>query len=101
MTCLASEVFQDRPQELLSHRIEDIASGPHDSRANLGERLVCLSVRILASPLIAYTRWRSRKQLHTYFDAVDLHTLSDIGLLRNHVRPVADPGDNSDRRHAA
>jgi uncharacterized protein YjiS (DUF1127 family) len=98
---LTSEEFETRPAEELRSRIQYVADGPHSEHPSIAEHLMCAAARILLSPVILYSRWRAAKRRSTRFDAVNLQTLEDIGLVRNHIRAVLQPDDAGDFKKAA
>lgn len=60
---------------------------------------VCAAIWAAGAPLRGYLRARSRMRAAVQFDAVDLHTLEDIGLLRTHLTAAWVSEDNDNRRN--
>ena len=99
MTCITFETLNSENQDWLAGRsLRRAASGRTMGAAPqgpLGHKLVCATLRLISAPIRVYSRWRANARVYADFGMIDLRTLDDIGLVRNHVAAVGTP-DNED-----
>ena len=93
MTCVVSELFDDQIAMPIQDRLSDLADSARDRGGWLSAAgsVVHMMAWVLCAPAIPYLRWRRKTQAFTEFGAIDVHTLDDIGLLRNRFTAATPP----------
>ncbi len=105
MTCITFETLRSDNQDTLAGRglpravrvlnKRSIGAAPQEP---LALRLACAVLRLLMAPIRAHAERRDRARAYTDFRMIDVRTLDDIGLVRNHVAAVGTTDNENMRR---